>query len=51
MSPWLFSTIFMNGCMGEIKAKVVALGTRLVMMAESERMLQKSVDEFHRVSM
>ncbi len=66
MSPWLFS-IYMDGCIREMKVGVRDLGARLnvrgveqplvvglyaddtVLLAESEGMLQKIVDEFDRV--
>ncbi len=66
MSPWLFS-IYMDGCIREMKVRVRDLGARLnvrsveqslvaglyaddtVLVAESEGMLQRIVDEFERV--
>ncbi len=65
-SPWLFS-IYIDGCIREMKVKVRDLGARLnvrgveqplvaglyaddtVLLAESEGMLQRIVDEFERV--
>ncbi len=66
MSPWLFS-IYMDGCIREMKVRVRDLGARMnvrgveqplvsglyaddtVLLAESEGMLERIVDEFDRI--